>query len=167
MLFWCDRKGGASAVIGSIIIFIAMLLLALVFDTAFLYARRDAIKQALDYSNMAVYRNLNREKLADSILEIDKTAAQETFREFLAHNLRLDGNLNPLPGSLAAGVVDIVDFRVFNPEELPNTDGLGNPITEVSVYSQVMVPVKPLFSGLFTTVSVSVAITTDIPEGLP
>lgn len=167
MLFWRDRKGGATAVIGAIITLISMMLFALAFDTAFLYARRDAIKQALDYSNMAVYRNLNREKLVDGILEIDVTSAQDTFREFLANNLRLDGNLNPLPGSLAAGPVQVVDFQVFNPEDLPNTDGLGNIVTEVSVYSQIRVPVKPIFSGLFSTVSVPVAITTDIPEGLP
>jgi len=167
MLFWRDRKGGATAVIGAIITLISMMLFALAFDTAFLYARRDAIKQALDYSNMAVYRNLNREKLVDGILEIDVISAQDTFREFLANNLRLDGNLNPLPGSLAAGPVQVVDFQVFNPEDLPNTDGLGNIVTEVSVYSQIRVPVKPIFSGLFSTVSVPVAITTDIPEGLP
>lgn len=167
MQFWRDRKGAASAVVGSIILLVAMTLLALAFDTAFLYARRDAIKQALDYSNMAVYRDLNREKLADGILAIDKTAAQDTFREFLAQNLRLESNLTPRPGSFAAGLVQVVDFRVFNPEDLPNTDGLGNPVNEVSVYSQIRVPVKPLFSGLLTTVSVPVAITTDIPEGLP
>lgn len=167
MLFWRDRKGGATAVIGAIITLISMMLFALAFDTAFLYARRDTTKQALDYSNMAVYRNLNREKLADGILEIDVISAQDTFREFLANNLRLDGNLNPLPGSLAAGPVQVVDFQVFNPEDLPNTDGLGNIVTEVSVYSQIRVPVKPIFSGLFGTVSVPVAITTDIPEGLP
>ncbi|MCR4441240.1 MAG: hypothetical protein QHH10_03875 [Peptococcaceae bacterium] len=167
MLFWRDQKGGASAVTGAITVMIAMMLLALAFDTAYLYARRDAIKQALDYSNMAVYRNLDREKLADRLLAIEEIAAQDTFREFLAQNLRLDGNLNPLPGSLAAGPVQVADFRVFNPEDLPNTDGLGNPVTEVSVYSRVRVPVKPLFAGLFAAIPVQVAITTDIPEGLP
>jgi len=167
MLFWRDKKGAASAVIGSITIMVAMMLFALAFDTAFLYARRDAIKQALDYSNMAVYRNLKRNKLADGIIEINETAGQDTFRQFLAQNLRLDGNLNPLEGSLAAGPVQIIDFKVFNPEDLPNIDGLGNRVTEVSVYSQIRVPVRPVFSGLFTTVSILVAITTDVPEGLP
>lgn len=37
----------------------------------------------------------------------------------------------------------------------------------VSVYSQVRLPVRPVFSGLFTTVSVPVAITTYVPDGLP
>lgn len=57
-------------------------------------------------------------------------------------------------------------FRVFNPKDLPNTDGLGNQVTEVSVYSQIQVPVRPVFSGLFATVPVPVAITTDVPEGV-
>ncbi|KKM13048.1 hypothetical protein SY88_00320 [Clostridiales bacterium PH28_bin88] len=166
-MFCQDNKGTAAAIIGVITVMLAMMLFALAFDTAFLYARRDAIKQALDYSNMAVYRNLDLDKLADGILYINKTAAEDTFQEFLAQNLRLDGSLNPLPGSLAAGPVQVVDFRVFNPEDLPNIDGLGNPVTEVSVYSQVRVPVRPVFSGLFTTVSVPVAITTDVPRGLP
>lgn len=164
MNFWHNREGTASAIIGMLTVMIAMMLFALAFDTAFLYARRDAIKQALDYSNMAVYRNMDRGKLADGILYIDKTAAQETFRDFLAQNLRLDESLNPLPGSHAAGPVQVVDFRVFNPEDLPNIDGLGNRVTEVSVYSQIRVPVRPVFSGLFTMVSVPVAITTDVPD---
>lgn len=167
MRFWDDRKGTASAVIGMIFVMIAMMLIALVFDTAFIFAKRDAIKQALDYSNMAVYRNLNEEKLAEGILEIDKTTAQDTFQEFLIKNLRLDSSLNPLPDSLAAGPVEVEDFRVFNSEDLPNTDGLGNLVTEVSVYSQIRIPLKPVFSGIFTTFSVPVAITTDIPVGLP
>lgn len=167
MRFWDDRKGTASAVIGMIFVMIAMMLIALVFDTAFIFAKRDAIKQALDYSNMAVYRNLNEEKLAEGILEIDKTTAQDTFQEFLIKNLRLDSSLNPLPDSLAAGPVEVEDFRVFNSEDLSNTDGLGNLVTEVSVYSQIRVPLKPVFSGIFTTFSVPVAITTDIPVGLP
>jgi len=149
-----------------IIVTITMMLFALAFDTAFLYARRDTIKQALDYSNMAVYRNMDRDKLADGILYIDKSAAQGTFREFLAQNLQLDADLNPLTGSLATGPVQVVDFQVFNPEDLPNTDGLGNPVTEVSVYSQIRVPVQPVFSGFFTIVSVPVAITTDVPDGV-
>lgn len=165
-MFWQDNKGTAAAIIGVVTVMLAMMLFALAFDTAFLYARRDAIKQALDYSNMAVYRNLDLDKLADGILYINKTAAEDTFQEFLAQNLRLDESLNPLPGSYAAGPVQVVDFRVFNPEDLPNTDGLGNPVTEVSVYSQVRVPVRPVFSGLFTTVSVPVAITTDVPDGV-
>lgn len=167
MQFWENRKGTASAVIGMIFVMIAMMLIALVFDTAFIFAKRDAIKQALDYSNMAVYRNLNEEKLAEGILEIDKTTAQDTFQEFLIENLRLDSSLNPLPDSLAAGPVEVEDFRVFNSEDLPNTDGLGNLVTEVSVYSQIRIPLKPVFSGIFTTFSVPVAITTDIPVGLP
>lgn len=63
--------------------------------------------------------------------------------------------------------MEVVDLLVFNPEDLPNTGGLGNQVTEVSVYSQVRVPVWLIFSGLFTTVSVPVAITTDVPDGLP
>ncbi|TDA67827.1 MAG: hypothetical protein D9V47_09970 [Clostridia bacterium] len=167
MSFWRDRKGAASALIGVVTVMMAMMLFALAFDAAFLYARRDAIKQALDYSNMAVYRELDRDRLADGDLYLNEITAQDTFREFLAQNLRLDGNLNPRPGSPAAGPVEVVDFRVFNPQDLPNTDGLGNPVTEVSVYSQIRVPVRPVFVGLFTTVSVPVAITTDVPEGLP
>ena len=38
-------------------------------------------------------------------------------------------------------------------------------MVEVSVYSQIRVPVRPLFFGLFATVPVPVAITTDVPEG--
>jgi len=165
-LFWQDNKGATSAIIGVVTVMIAIMLFALAFDTAFLYVRRDVIKQALDYSNLAVYRELDRDRLADGELYLNEIAAQDTFREFLAQNLRLDGNLNPLPGSPAAEPVTVADFRIFNPEDLPNTDGLGNPVTEVSVYSQIWVPVRPVFAGLFTTVSVPVAITTDVPDGI-
>lgn len=151
---------------GSVAILLGVLVLALAFDVGFLYTRRQVIKQALDYSNMAVYREMDRNKLADGILYIDEVAGQDTFREFLARNLKLDGDLNPLPGSLAAGRVEILDFRVFNPEDLPGVDGMGHPVDEVTVFSAIRVPVRPVFSGLFATVPITVAITTDAPAGV-
>lgn len=59
-----------------------------------------------------------------------------------------------------------LSFRVFSQEDLPGVDRLGNPVTEVSVYSQIRVPVRPIFSELFSMVTLLVAITTDIPKDM-
>ena len=60
----------------------------------------------------------------------------------------------------------MVSFEVFNPDDLPATDSLGNTIDEVSIHSRIMVPLEPMFAGLFMTVNMPVAITTDIPAGV-
>ncbi len=69
-----------------------------------------------------------------SYIYINEAAAESTFRNFLQKNLKLDASLRPLSGSVAAGQVDIVEFAVFNPGDLPATDSLGNTLDEVAVH---------------------------------
>ena len=42
-----------------------MMLFALIFDVGYLFVRKEVIKQALDFSNMAVYRDLDPDRLAE------------------------------------------------------------------------------------------------------
>ncbi|MBO8129662.1 MAG: hypothetical protein H0Z39_10805 [Peptococcaceae bacterium] len=165
--FLRDRKGTGSAIIGLAAIFMGIMLFALVFDVGYLFVKREVIKQALDFSNMAVYREIDEAKLADGELYINEAPAQDTFLVFLQDNLKLDSSLNPLPGSVVTGQVQVVDFRIYNPGDLPTVDPLGTPINEVAVHSHIIAPVRPVFSGMFTTVDLPVAITTDIPNGWP
>ncbi len=61
-----------SSITGLAAILIGTMLLALVFDVGFLSVKREAIKQAQDFSNMAVYREVDRGKLAEGELYIYK-----------------------------------------------------------------------------------------------
>lgn len=164
--FLTNKKGNASAILGLFIILISTMMFGLMFDVGYLIMRRDIAKNALDFSNMAVYREVDDNHLADGELYINEGSAENTFLNYLQYNLKLDSNLNPLPNSIASGRVEVVSFEVFNPDELPATDSLGNTVNEVSVHSRIVVPIKPMFAGLFTTINMPVAITTDIPEGV-
>lgn len=137
---------------------------ALIFDVGYLMVRREIIKNAMDFSNMAAYREISTEKLAVNELYIDEVLAEETFEETLQHNLKLDSSLDPLSDSMASDTVKIVSFEVFNPDKLPATDSVGNLVEEVAVHSRIVVSLKPMFIGLFKTVDLPVAITTDIPK---
>jgi len=162
--FFHDKRGTASSIVGVATIVLALSLCALLVDVGFLYLRRDDIKRGLDASNMAVFREIDQERLADGVLWIDPIAGADTFRLFLERNLRLDPSLDPLPGSPASGPVVIEEFHIYNPSDLPAVDPLGHPVSEVSVYSQIRVPVRPLFIGLFRPVALRVAVLTDIPD---
>lgn len=159
-----DDRGSASSILGVAALLLALSLFALMVDVGYLYMRRDAIKRALDHANMSVFREIDQERLADGVLWIDPIAGADTFGTFLQRNLRLDPTLNPLPGSPASGPVQIEAFQVYNPPDLPAVDPLGHPVSEVSVYSQIRVPVRPLFIGLFRPVDLRVAVLTDIPD---
>ena len=79
------------------------MLFALVFDIGYLIMRRDVAKNMLDYSNMAAYRDINEDRLADGELYINEGPAEATFLLYLQHNLKLDGNLRPIGNSIASG----------------------------------------------------------------
>jgi len=164
--FFRNQKGNANTIIGLAVIMTGVMMFALIFDIGYLYVRREAIKQALDFSNMAVYKEVDTGKLADGKLYINETPGQNTFLAYLQSNLKLDGSLKPLPGSMASGQVTVVSFEIYNQNELPATDSTGNIVEEVSVHSRIIMPVQPVFSGLFTSVNLPVAITTDIPDGV-
>lgn len=166
MRFLHDKRGTATSIMGAVAILTAISVFALVFDLGYLALKQKAIKRGLDYANLAVFREIDQDLLARGVIHINQLPAEDTFRTYLQQNLRLDTSLAPLPGSIAAGPVSIDEFQVFNTEDLPAVDGLGHPITEVSVYSAITVPVQPFFIGLFGPVTLRVAITTDVPSGL-
>lgn len=161
-----DHRGTASSLVGVVAIMLAFTVFALVYDVTYLYTKHQSLKNKLDFSNTAVFREIDQAALRNGALRINVMDGEDTFREFLTSNLRLDYNLHPLPGSMAAGPVSIQAMQIFNPEDLPALDGLGHPITEVSVYSEISVPVQPFFVGLFGPVNLRVAITTDAPAAL-
>jgi len=118
----------------------------------------------LTYSALAAYRDVNEEALSVGELRLNIVEAENTFKEFLRSNLKLDENLNPIEGSIASGQVIINDFVVYNPENLPAVDPLGNYLDDVSIYCKITVPLTPFFAGYFTDVLIPAAITTDMPN---
>lgn len=164
--FCRNHRGTASAIGGVVAALIGLTLFALAYDLGYLYVRRDFLKQSLDYSNMAVWRAVDTEALARGQIRVDPVEGYEAFLSHLQRNLKLKADLMPADGSFAAGRVEVTEFHVYNQEDLPAVDPAGNPVTEVSVYSEIVVPVKPFFSWLFRDVSLRVAILTDAPAGV-
>lgn len=166
LAFWRNHKGTASAISGTLAALFGLTLFALVYDVAFVYVRRDVLKQALDYANMAVYRAVDVDALAHGQIRIDPDAGYDAFLSHLQRNLKLNDDLSPAEGSLVAGKVEVTAFEIYNPEALPTTDPTGHPVTNVAVYSEIMAPVRPFFSWLFPNVTLRVAILTDAPAGV-
>ncbi|WP_374713244.1 TadE/TadG family type IV pilus assembly protein [Symbiobacterium terraclitae] len=164
MRFLRDSRGNATSIMGAVAILTAISAFALVFDLGYLVLKQRTIKRALDYANLATFREIDRDLLQEGVIHINELPAQDTFLEFLRHNLRLDYNLDPLPGSVATGTVVVDDFIIYNSTDLPALDPRGRPVTEVSVYSRITVPVQPVFTGLFGPVNLPVVMLTDAPS---
>jgi len=83
-------------------------------------------------------------------ISIDPSDAYSTFREYLSKNMKLDGSLNPLPGSIAVSPVEILDFRVYNPGSYPAFCPGGVYINAPSIHVVISFQVdRPVLRGLF------------------
>ncbi|MCF8010888.1 MAG: hypothetical protein K9L17_08255 [Clostridiales bacterium] len=129
--------------------------------------RKDVVRNALDISNMAVYKEVDVDKLSNGQLYIKEGPAENAFLNYLQKNLHLNDSLEPASDSSpVSGQVDIISFEVYNSTELPATDSVGNTVNEVSVHSHIEVPLKPVFSGMFDKITIPISITTETPDEL-
>ncbi|MFD0673908.1 hypothetical protein [Cohnella sp. GCM10027633] len=72
------------------------------------------MKHAVNRAAHAAAQQLDRDKLELGILSIDESLAEQAAARYLMDNLALDGQLNPLPGSMLRDSVEVRVFEVLD-----------------------------------------------------
>ena len=172
-----ENRGTGTLLVGVHIILFLVLIFALVLDINFLYVRRDMIKDALDASNMAVYSNIDQNRLLNGELYIDPEYGGEGVSDFIYFlEKNLNASYNPDTGffhPVSPSFICAPFKLVLNKEDIGNEDyvyleisniGEGSPEDVLYVYSRARVTVKPIFMGLFNKhVKLSTYMLTDVP----
>lgn len=112
------EKGNVGiAVIGLMCIIILSSLGACTLFYEFITARAEAVQDDITLSNLATYKNIDMDALAedDKYIKIsDTSGAFETFKKHLKTNMKLDDNFSGINGSIANGQVNIEQFTIYN-----------------------------------------------------
>ncbi|WP_062285675.1 hypothetical protein [Neomoorella mulderi] len=140
-----DNKGSA-AILSLFFSLVAIVMIALVMDVGYLLAVKISARHALNIALKAAAAQIDRAALADaenSRVVILEQEAKKAFYTCLRENLRLDGNNNPLSGSMADGTVGVEYFHVAN--DVPFSYQYGDfreTITRPAVTAIISFPVK-------------------------
>lgn len=150
-----------------------VVILLFVLELALVTSKVEIMQDSLDFSNLAVYKNISQKELGDTgnikFEETDLTTAYATFKEYIEKNFDLDTSLSPKGAdSYIYGQVVITDLRIYNvvnnlitEYKYDSTSGTfiklldnvsyavnspdGHKIEKTSIYSAIDVNVKMLF----------------------
>ncbi|MBP1931820.1 hypothetical protein [Ammoniphilus resinae] len=172
--FFRDKKGGANAIIGVVILFLSMLFIMLLIEIGRLYVIAESFKNDLDFANASVWAVVDQERLAYREIQFHKSSeteadgvvrAQNKFSEYLCENMNLSPSFQPNnPDGVIAGPVTLERFEVYLQPYLPLTNSEGIYIDKVSVYSKITVPVKLLFKMFGDTYNLPIIRVTNLED---
>jgi hypothetical protein len=153
--FLINKKGGANAILGVVILLFGMLMVMLVVEIGRLYLLAETFKNDLDSANASVWAVVDRDQLANHIIQfhsITETREEGDDRArnqvliYLQKNMRLSPALFPNnPNGPIAGPVTVERFESYLSSDIPLTNADGIPLNKVSVYTKINVPVRLLF----------------------
>ncbi|MBW5449399.1 hypothetical protein GE107_25565 [Cohnella sp. CFH 77786] len=106
----------AKLVFGILMAVVWWMLHALQMDEELAMGTVHEAKRAVDRAAHAAAQQVDREKLEIGDLTLDPGRAQSAVLAYLRENLRLDGNLMPVPGSFLREEVRIEHFAVIGSE---------------------------------------------------
>lgn len=129
-------------IFAALLVFVILPVFSLVFEKYLLLNKVQSIKDAVDMAAISTYNSLNADRLGRMEVFAEISAAEETYINMLAANLKLDNNLNPFEESLAEGKVEIKSL-IFYGKNFPLSCPKGLILTKPSVHSIIDVPVKP------------------------
>ncbi|WP_227766317.1 hypothetical protein [Zhaonella formicivorans] len=147
-----SNRGSATLILGLLFFFICFSFSLFVVESKFLRLKKDLADDAVVAAGLAALKSALSENIAYGEYELDRQLAEETFIRHLANNLKLDGNLNGLPGSIVAGQLVIESLVVYNPEDIAPglTCPSGTPVTETTIHVDLNFRVRrPVLTGLF------------------
>lgn len=164
-----DQRGSGSGITlkSLAVILIMLMLVAVIIDSLYVAVAYFYIKTQMDMSNRAVYAEVDILKLADRQFYIDENKGEKRFYSYLKKNLNLDNSLEPInPGFNIVGPIKIIDFEIYNEEDLPSVTPVGTYVDMISVHSRIEVKIRPIFYGFFDDVTIRPYIDTDLPDKL-
>jgi hypothetical protein len=167
-----DMRGSAATetvIAAAVLIFMILPVFSVIIEKYILNVKAQVIRDAVDITNISVYNALNPDDLGKVRVNASGERCAEIFKDMLARNLKLDGNLDPEQGSVAEGHVEIKSLEIYN-SGFPATCPDGTSILRPSVHSSVVIPVKPsLYRSLILSVlgkdhiDVTVHVDSEIP----
>ncbi len=140
----CNRGTAVAEVIiaAAMLVFIILPVFSVVMEKYILSEKSRIIKDAVDMANISAYNALDTLELGMAEVNISRPEAMDIYERVLCANLNLDENLEPLPGSVAEGRVEVVSLEIYRtgfPVSCPN----GISISRPSVHSCIDIPIRP------------------------
>lgn len=146
---FANNRGSALAdvlIFSFIIVFIVLPLFAAVSEGYILLNKTQIIRDAIDIASISSYSVINGKELGKKNIQITGGMLTETWRHFLALNLKLGADLEPLEGSVVDGKVEILELAAYI-DGLPSVCSKETRLTRPSVHSVVSFPVAPMLFG--------------------
>ncbi|MBO8171210.1 MAG: hypothetical protein H0Z33_04865 [Bacillaceae bacterium] len=173
-----DRRGTGNAILGVFLLLGLSLMIFLLIEIAHLYMAVHHVKNDLDFANMAVWKDMDREGLAYGTYRLHRKdeprmeglrRGRATFEKYLSYNMELNPFiLTPIntDTSIIEGPVRIERFDVYLSEDLPVEAPNGMLVDRVSVYSRINVNVRTLFRLFGETVNLDIDMLSNIENDL-
>lgn len=104
----------AKLVFGILMTVVWWMLHELQLDEEYAMGTVSEVKMAVNRAAHAAAQQLDRDKLELGVLAIDRGDAEAAATDYLRENLRLDGNLRPIAGSVLRDAVEVRAFDVLD-----------------------------------------------------
>lgn len=140
----CNRGTAVAEVIIAVamLVFIILPVFSVVMEKYILSEKARIIKDAVDMTNISAYNALDTLELGMVEVDVSRSEAMDIYKKVLRANLNLNESLEPLPGSVSDGHVEIVSLEIYRtgfPISCPN----GKTISRPSVHSSINIPIRP------------------------
>ncbi len=127
-----------------IIIFVVIPLFSSVFEQYVLLLKGQAVKDAIDITNLAAYNAMTITEKSENIITAAASDIKANYIPILALNMNLNSDLTPKENSIADGTVEIINITVYSKGmSFPITCPKGSIISRPSIHSIIKVPMKP------------------------
>lgn len=126
------------------VVFVIIPIFSAVFEQHILLLKAQAIKDAVDITNLAAYNAMKVPEKSETKITATISDIRNNYIPMLALNMRLNNDLTPKEDSIAQGKVEIVNITVYpKGMSFPTTCPEGGTIRRPSVHSVIKVPIKP------------------------
>ena len=126
----------------ALLVFIILPVFSAVIEKYILLEKARVIRDSVDMANLSAYNALSCADLGRVRVEAERSEVLYIYRQILCKNLKLDEDMEPKPGSVAEGRVEILSLEVFT-GDFPAWCHEGETLTKPSVHSSICVPVRP------------------------
>ena len=127
-----------------VIIFVVIPLFGAVFEQYLLLLKGQAIKDAIDLTNLAAYNAMKIPEKSETEIKVTINDVKSNYIPMLVLNMNLNSDLSPKANSIAGGAVEIINITVYpKGMNFPVTCPEGGSISRPSVHSIIKVPIKP------------------------
>lgn len=136
-----------------VLMFVILPIFSIVLEQYILLLKGQAIKDAIDVTNIGAYNCMDIEAKSETIVVAGRNQSErdfieekikDKFKDLLILNLNLNSDLTPKDNSVPDGKIEIIEVSVFpTGMAFPITCSGGGIITRPSIHSIIKIPIKP------------------------